>query len=315
MKKICLLGVLITGICLTGCKSLYKCGDPVPAKKGVMGKRLKAVVNERDLLCNRISENDSIISSLIDDTTRLFQEGLAKDRFISELGQANARLQNNYEALQNDRISDAEKFNLALKQKSDELALKEKALAEREQSLKQLQDALNKKEETTAKLNEAIRNALLGFRDDELSVEERDGKVYVSLSNKLLFTSGSATVGEQGQQALQKLADVMLKNPDIDIEVEGHTDNDQFRTRTTADTDGRIYVRDNWDLSVMRATSVVKVLTDEYSVDPKRVRAAGRGEFFPKADNSSAEGKAKNRRTEIVLTPKLDEVMKLLKKK
>lgn len=315
MKKICLLGVLITGICLTGCKSLYKCGDPVPAKKGFMGKRLKAVVNERDLLCNRISENDSTILALIADTTRLFQNALTKDRFIAELEQANAKLQSNYDALQNDRISDAEKFNLALKQKSDELALKEKALAEREQSLKQLQDALNKKEETTAKLNEAIRNALLGFRDDELSVEERDGKVYVSLSNKLLFTSGSATVGEQGQQALQKLADVMLKNPDIDIEVEGHTDNDQFRTRTTADTDGRIYVRDNWDLSVMRATSVVKVLTDEYSVDPKRVRAAGRGEFFPKADNSSAEGKAKNRRTEIVLTPKLDEVMKLLKKK
>lgn len=315
MKKICLLGVLITGICLTGCKSLYKCGDPVPAKKGVMGKRLKAVVNERDLLCNRISENDSIISSLIDDTTRLFQEGLAKDRFISELGQANARLQNNYEALQNDRISDAEKFNVALKQKSDELALKEKELAERENRLKELKEALDKKDEATTKLNNAIRNALLGFRDDELTVEERDGKVYVSLSNKLLFTSGSATVGEQGKQALQKLAEVMLKNPDIDIEVEGHTDNDQFRSRTTNETDGRIYVRDNWDLSVMRATSVVKVLTDEYKVDPKRIRASGRGEFFPKDDNATAEGKAKNRRTEIVLTPKLDEVMKLLKKK
>jgi chemotaxis protein MotB len=155
----------------------------------------------------------------------------------------------------------------------------------------------------TKSLNDVLRNALLGFKSDELSVEIKNGKVYVSLSDKLLFKSGSAAIEEKGKEALKLLADVLQKNPDINILIEGHTDNVPIKTA--------IY-KDNWDLSVGRATTIVRILTDDYKVLPTRVTASGKGEFSPKASNETAEGKAKNRRTEIILTPKLDEIMQLL---
>jgi chemotaxis protein MotB len=162
---------------------------------------------------------------------------------------------------------------------------------------------ISRQDSITKRLNDVLRNALLGFKSDELSVEIKNGKVYVSLSDKLLFKSGSASVEEKGKQALKVLADVLQKNTDIDILIEGHTDNDPIKTA--------IY-KDNWDLSVGRATSIVRILTEEYKVLPKRVTASGKGEFSPKASNETAEGKAKNRRTEIILSPKLDEIMQLL---
>jgi chemotaxis protein MotB len=123
------------------------------------------------------------------------------------------------------------------------------------------------------------------------------------MSDKLLFKSGSADVESKGKEALQKLAEVLNKNNEIGIAIEGHTDNVPIKTA--------IY-KDNWDLSAARATNVVRLLTDEYNMDPHRLTAAGRGEFSPVADNSTMEGKAKNRRTEIVLSPKLDELLKAI---
>ena len=137
-------------------------------------------------------------------------------------------------------------------------------------------------------------------------MEIKDGKVYVSLSEKLLFKSGSAAVETKGIEAIKVLADVLNKNPDIDILVEGHTDNLPIKTP--------IY-RDNWDLSAARAISIVRILTNEYKIIPTRLTASGRGEFSPKATNATSEGRASNRRTEIILSPKLDEIMKLLKTK
>ncbi|MBP5741969.1 MAG: OmpA family protein [Paludibacteraceae bacterium] len=289
------------------CKSVYKCGDPVPAKKSFFwGNRLRTVIDERDMLCNRISEDEADIDSLIRDTVRLHNSLVAKEKSLDSLTAL-------YNELNDSKLSDAEKYNKALKQKSDEIAAKEKQLAEREQALKKLQDALNKKEDAANALNESIKKALRGFNTDELQVTEKDGKVYVSLSNKLLFASGSVTVNQKGHDALKALADVMNKNTNIDIEVEGHTDNVPFRVKPGNETGG-IVVKDNWDLSVMRATSIVKILTDEYKVDPKQVHASGRGEFFPKADNASEEGRSANRRTEIILSPKIDEVLNLIKK-
>ena len=169
--------------------------------------------------------------------------------------------------------------------------------------LRELESILKRQDSILMVLNNSVKNALLGFNPDELSIEMKNGKVYVSMSDKLLFKSGDATVEAKGKEALKKLADVLNKNPDVSIAIEGHTDNVPIKTA--------VY-KDNWDLSAARATNVVRLLTQEYSMDPHRLTAAGKGEFFPVADNTSVEGKAKNRRTEIVLSPKLDELMKLI---
>jgi chemotaxis protein MotB len=133
----------------------------------------------------------------------------------------------------------------------------------------------------------------------------KNGKVYISMSDKLLFKSGSAAVEDAGKEAIKKLADVLNKNPDIDVLIEGHTDNIPIKTAKN---------EDNWALSADRALSIVRLLSDVNGVKPKRLVAAGRGEYFPKADNSTPEGRAKNRRTEIILTPKLDELYKLIER-
>jgi len=135
-------------------------------------------------------------------------------------------------------------------------------------------------------------------------VEVKNGKVYVSMSDKLLFKSGSAAVEAKGKEAIKVLAGVLDKNRDIDILIEGHTDNVPIKTA--------VY-RDNWDLSVARATSIVRILTDEYKIEPTRLTASGKGEFSPRASNETSGSRALNRRTEIILSPKLDEIMQLLK--
>ena len=124
------------------------------------------------------------------------------------------------------------------------------------------------------------------------------------MENSLLFSSGSWTVDDKGKKALTDLAQVLAENTDLDVVVEGHTDNDEFRGRTA--------VKDNWDLSVMRATAIVKILTANKNVDPKKITAAGRSEYLPLVSNDTEEGKATNRRTEIIITPDLGELMKFL---
>jgi chemotaxis protein MotB len=151
----------------------------------------------------------------------------------------------------------------------------------------------------------AVAGALVGYKDKGLTIETKDGKVYISMEDKLLFASGSWTVSPQGAEALKSLARILEDNPDLNIMVEGHTDNDAFRGSTA--------VKDNWDLSVMRATAIVKLLLKQGpSINPARVVAAGHAEYSPKVKNTSAANKARNRRTEIILTPQLGEVMKLV---
>ena len=193
----------------------------------------------------------------------------------------------------------------ALKALEEEIARREAdvsnlqaSLHDREQKVNALESAIADKEAMLSRLKDKINKALLGFSDTDLSVREENGKVYVSLSQNLLFSSGSKSINAAGKEAITKLAQVLKVNPDIDITVEGHTD-----------TDGETSF--NWDLSVGRATSVVKELTKN-GVNPKRITAAGRGEFYPVASNSSSSGKAQNRRTEIILTPKLDALYNLL---
>jgi chemotaxis protein MotB len=297
MKKICSVIIpVVLIVVLNSCAAVYMCGDPKPVKQPAMGKRLKSVVNERDKLCIDLAakgkENEGLKKNLADLT----------DKFNS-LTTKNNDLQKKYETLVNMSLSQTDKLSKALLVKSEELDAKEKLLKERENTLDEMNKVIASQDSITKSLNSILRNALLGFNSDELSVEIKNGKVYVSMSDKLLFKSGSSAVEAKGKEALKLLGGVLDKNLDIDILVEGHTDNVPIKTS--------VY-KDNWDLSVARATSIVRILTSDYKIAPTRMTASGKGEFFPKADNATTEGRAKNRRTEIILSPKLDELMKLL---
>ncbi|MCX6310466.1 MAG: OmpA family protein [Bacteroidetes bacterium] len=177
-------------------------------------------------------------------------------------------------------------------------------LRKREMRVNELQSALNTKDSAIAAIQNKVKNALLSFEGKGLTVHEKDGKVYVSMDEKLLFSSGSIVVQPEGVKALKQLAKVLEQNADISIMVEGHTDDLAYK--------GVGDMKDNWDLSVMRATSVVKILLSNGNIDPKRITAAGRGEYFPLDPAKTTDARAKNRRTEIILTPKLDELFKVL---
>lgn len=192
-----------------------------------------------------------------------------------------------------------------LDEKQRLLVDKENELQQREARLKELEGMIAAKDAAINNLKKSIEDALLNFNKDDLTVEIRNGKIYVSVAEQLLFKSGSTVVDPKGKDALTKLAGALKNQPDIDIMVEGHTDSIPIKTAA---------IKDNWDLSVLRATSITRILIDA-GISPTAVIPAGHGEFMPVASNKDKEGRAKNRRTEIVLSPKLDEVFKILEGK
>lgn len=182
------------------------------------------------------------------------------------------------------------------------LSQSNQALQEQQQKLQQLQQLLDQQKQQAENLRKKMADALVGFKASDLSITQKNGKVYVSLSENLLFPSGSAVVNDSGKAALSKLAEVLNANPDINIDIEGHTDSIPIRGK----------YQDNWALSTARATSIVRILTKDYQVDPTRVIASGHSYYEPVASNTTADGRAKNRRTDIILSPQLDELYKLL---
>lgn len=178
------------------------------------------------------------------------------------------------------------------------------SLAEREKKVKELEQVLANKDRAVQELKNIISHALLNFKENDISVTVKNGKVYVSLAEQLLFGSGSVQIDQKGVSALQQLAKAIKEERDINIMVEGHTDNVPVSKKST-------YMNDNWDLSVMRATSITRILT-KAGVSPDQITASGRGEFLPLAANTSADHKQKNRRSEIIITPNLDELFKVL---
>ncbi len=178
-------------------------------------------------------------------------------------------------------------------------------LAERSARVDELERVIAAKDASMRALKDAISSALTDFEGKGLTVEQRDGKVYVSLENKLLFASGSWKVGNNGRKAVEQLGVVLAENPEIAVLIEGHTDNVPYS--------GSGNLADNWDLSAKRATAIVSILRENTNIDPKNLTAAGRGQYAPVAPNDSPENKAKNRRIEVILTPKLDEISALLK--
>ena len=178
------------------------------------------------------------------------------------------------------------------------------AIKSREQDLENLHVLLQEKDANLAKLKNSVAKALLGFKGEGLSVDQRNGKLYVSLENSLLFASGSWNVNSNGQKAINQLSKVLAHQKDLQILVEGHTDNVPYTSTGM--------VKDNWDLSVMRATSIVKILTNNKGINALNITAAGKGPFSPLVTNNSAENRAINRRIEIILSPNIDALLNLL---
>ena len=188
--------------------------------------------------------------------------------------------------------------------KEEELKLAEQELSARSIRVTELETIINRKDSMVTALKKSISNALIGLEGEGLTIEQRNGKVYISLEEDLLFASGKYVVNSGGVTALNKLATALSTQTDLEILVEGHTDNIPLS--------GKGLVKDNWDLSVMRATNVVKVLTKNQSLNPLQLTAAGRAEFVPIASNETKEGRSSNRRIEMILSPNLDDLFDLL---
>lgn len=323
MKKvlIVLLGLFFT---VQSCAPIYKCGDPKPETAPAGGNRLLAVVDERDDLCDQVKEVKEINEKLSEKNEVLLHEN---DSLITRTGELKAeyneledthnKLIGKHDELKEEHINLGERYSKMmsdnfqrgyyyeeqLERREAKLREKEAELKKREQRIKELERKLAEQDSIARRLNRLLREALMGFKSDELTVEIKNGKVYVSMSDKLMFKSGSANVESKGKEALEILARVLKQNQDFEILIEGHTDNVPISTNRFSD---------NWDLSVARATSMVRLLTDTYDVEAERLTAAGRGEYMPRATNDTREGRAQNRRTEIILSPNLDEVMNLL---
>lgn len=220
-------------------------------------------------------------------------------------------LQDSYAALEknsNDALQSNMKKNRdlleQLEAKGKALAIEQERLNKSAQRLQELEDLIAAKEASMKKLKETLSKALNSFEGKGLTVEQKNGKVYVSMENKLLFNSGSWAVGAEGKKAVIEVGKVLGDNLDISVLIEGHTDDDAFTASGP--------IADNWDLSTKRATAIVAILSENKKINKQNLTAAGRGEFSPLASNATAEGKAKNRRIEIILTPRLDEIAEML---
>jgi chemotaxis protein MotB len=278
--KYCLFAVFL-------CLALHSC-------KVMSPKAYKALVAERDSLSKRTNSLEDTVAKLRADTMRLHRE-------LKDLQDTYNALNANYNAL-NDKYSS---LNNNFSASSSKVSSLSSDLKKREARLKEVEDALHKRDEATSALKDKLQQALLGFQQSGLTVDIRNGKVYVSLADKLLFPSGSIVIDANGKKALEQLAIVLNKETDINIAVEGHTDDKKVLNL------GQI--KDNWDLSVLRATSVCRYLTEVEKVDPHRLTATGKSEFQPIDPANTNDARTKNRRIEIVLTPKLDELYNLIK--
>jgi len=315
MKRIILLAVI--GFLTTSCvstkvhRTLQEKYDILSNEANQLRQKSETRAAENTELQREIDEVRRTVNILVEDTTASFERMRTLQTKYDRLSKQYDYLLDNNSTL----IAASARENKAL---MDEIATMQSRLQAKEDSLnterrmlekgrtrmEELERIIGRQDSTVNYVRQKVADALLGFTGKGLTVNMRDGKVYVSLENSLLFAPGSWEVAPNGKIALQNLAGVLAENQDISILVEGHTDNDPYR--------GQSQVRDNWDLSVMRATNVVKILTTNASLDPKRITAAGRGEFVPLVDNDGPANKAVNRRTEIILTPDLSELANLL---
>ena len=306
---------LILAIVLNSCvsKRLYQ---ELETKYNNLRSSNSALIEEKDNLLTAKKVLEADLEKLNSDFEALSTQKKILDSELVSLQSKYNNLDESYNALSTQsskKLAEQSQRNkellVQLEEKERKLALEsdrleklQNELSIRSNQINELQGLINAKEAQMQQLKNAISSALLNFEGKGLTVVQKNGKIYVSMENKLLFDSGSWAVGSEGKKAVEQLASVLSKNPDINVLIEGHTDNVPYTGAT---------VIDNWDLSVKRATAIVRILQN-MGVNPTQITAAGRSEYVMVAPNATSEGKAKNRRIEIILAPNLDEISKLL---
>tara|TARA_B110000881_G_scaffold144411_1_gene127649 strand:+ start:110 stop:1063 length:954 start_codon:yes stop_codon:yes gene_type:complete len=313
IKKI-VLGIALISL-MTSCVS-SKIYEDLQSKYDLLKEENKSLLSQLNEEGN--NGNSYSIKSLQNEVEKLKAE---KSRLAMDLAASKSsydRLKDSYDALEansstkltenlelnRNLLTQLEDKEKALALESARLAQLQKDLEERSQRVEELEGIISAKDAQMTALKDAISSALTNFEGNGLTVEQRDGKVYVSMENKLLFESGSWAVNTRGREAVVQLGKVLAENPEIAVLIEGHTD--------TIAYSGNGNIKNNWDLSTKRATSIVSILTENHKILKENLTAAGRGEFSPIISNSTSEGRSKNRRIEVILTPKLDEISKLL---
>lgn len=310
MRAANIFKILLPALLITSCVSSKKFKDLENQYNDCTKNRDSLAIANQNLqstvadLGSNIGVMKKIQDGLIADTTSLGSEIRYLRSKNQELSTLNTTLEDNYTKLlkgsekeMTDLINELRDAKLKLQEREQELALKS-------QKLKDLEEALAQKDRDVQNLKNKVLDALKGFEGSGLTVEIKNGKVYVSMSEKLLFASGSTEVDKKGIDALKELAKVLEKEKDINVMVEGHTDNVPLK--------GTGCNKDNWDLSVARATAITRIILGNAKIDPSRITAAGRGEFFPLVPNDTPDNRAKNRRTEIILTPNLDALLEIM---
>jgi chemotaxis protein MotB len=297
-------------------------------KNRTLKKQLEILENDLKLLASRLGDSPeykALMKHLLQmqdellgvDMRRIDTEKAieAQKRVLEQtenaLAESEAMLEHSQQQLHNKDI-ELENKNMELAGKDEEIRNRDSQLADAQRSieeqaarLRELEAALSAKDSAMAELRNTIANALVDFSSDELAVHHKDGKVYVSLEEQLLFASGKYDVNDKGVQALRKIAGVLASHSELDIVVEGHTDNVPYN--------GRGVLIDNWDLSVKRATSVLRILLETGKMPASRIQASGRADSVPVDQANTSEARRKNRRTEIILAPNLDQILSTLK--
>jgi chemotaxis protein MotB len=315
-KTVFMNRIILTTICLfvlTSCVTKKKYDDLLAQKV-----KMEADLSDRDALLQKGDKDfkalEEQLRKLKEDTTNLGIDVRTTSERLTSLESQYKQLNTTYSSLlnnsgklnrdnaqQQEQLLSMQKNLETTRRKNDSLST---SLAEREKKVHELEQIMANKDKAVQELRSKISNALLNFKESDITVKVKNGKVYVSLAEQLLFQSGSVEVDSKGVTALQQLAKAIKDQKDIFIMIEGHTDNVPISKKSQ-------YMNDNWDLSVMRATSITRILT-KGGVAPQQITASGRGEFVPLASNDNAQNKQKNRRTEIIITPNLDELFKIL---
>lgn len=330
-NKLIIPTFLIATVFFTGCVSSKQFKELQAEKMDCEMKRQELIAENEQLTVDN-NEYESKLMVMENQLEELINDSLKKAVEIKKLNRELTRMEQQYKdlefSLESLRRGNAEETRKLLRelqatqetlhQKEDALLILEDEVNKKQRNLQQLQmeleernaklveleNILQRKDSAVNALRDKVAQALLGFEDEGLKVSLKNGKVYVSLDEELLFGTGSTQVDPKGRQALTQLARVLEQNKDINVMIEGHTDDVPVR-------EGSAF-KDNWDLSTLRATAIVRILLEESSMDPKRLIAAGRGEHMPVNPAKTAEARQMNRRTEIILTPKLNELFQIL---
>jgi len=310
MKPKYILVVILYFLTMQSCVSLkkFKDLDANYTQLNYLKDSLNYHNSDLELVNSELNDNVFRLSlrssSLENDTILLGKEFRRKSRAYQDLSSSYEVLMKNNSTTMAKQAKENKELMERLGQMEVDLQERELAIKSREQDVENLNNLLKQKDANLSSLKSSVANALLGFKGEGLSVEQRNGKLYVSLENSLLFASGSWKVNKNGKVAITELSKVLAHQKDLQIMVEGHTDNMPYN--------GAGLVKDNWDLSVMRATSIVKILTNNKGLNALNITAAGKGPFSPLVENDSPENRAINRRIEIILSPNMDELMNLL---